>query len=97
MVKAERYDSLLWQTVEHYCLNNLSMEYHPLTAINILLNFGKANQGSVMFYDSMMRLFYKGGHLFEANPLLTQVHHSYESSSVSAVIEAFGRASLKYK
>lgn len=25
LVKSGRYDSLLWQTVEHYCLRNLSM------------------------------------------------------------------------
>jgi hypothetical protein len=31
------------------------------------------------------------------NPLLILVHHSYDSSVVSEIIEAFGRASLKYK
>ena len=86
LIKAERYDSLLWQTVEYYCLRNLSMDYSPLTVINILLNFAKANQGSMMFYDSMMRVFYKGGHLFEANPLLTQTHHSHDSAMVATLI-----------
>ena len=35
--------------------------------------------------------------MFEMNPLLTLVHHSYGSSSVSMIIEAFGRAALKHK